>query len=112
MWVLRVWKRTRVPCQAVAHGGGSASTGDARRDGGDALRFGVGVWQGVSSRRLSELATLVEDEGFDQLWYSNHKLYRDLWVGMAIAAPATRHLSLGSFVAEPYSQHPAERPAA
>jgi 5,10-methylenetetrahydromethanopterin reductase len=79
---------------------------------GNALRFGVGVWQGYSSRRLVELARLIEDQGFDQLWYSNHKLYRDLWVGMAIAAQATRHISLGSFVAEPYSQHPAQIAAA
>lgn len=89
----------------MAHGDGSPSTGDAPR-------FGVGVWQGFSSRRLIELATLIEDEGFDQLWYSNHKLYRDLWVGMAIAAQATRRITLGSFVAEPYSQHPAQIAAA
>jgi 5,10-methylenetetrahydromethanopterin reductase len=76
------------------------------------LRFGVGVWQGLSSHRLAELARLIEDEGFDQLWYSNHKLYRDLWVGMAIAALATQRISLGTFVAEPYSQHPAQIAAA
>src|SRR6266851_3154344 len=79
---------------------------------GEALRFGVGVWQGLSGSRLAELARLIEHEGFDQLWYSNHKLYRDLWVGMAIAAQATQRISLGSFVAEPYSQHPAQIAAA
>ncbi|PYO39782.1 MAG: hypothetical protein DMD33_19525, partial [Gemmatimonadetes bacterium] len=78
----------------------------------DKLRFGVGVWQGFSSPRLIELARLIEDEGFDQLWYSNHKLYRDLWVGMAIAAMATRRVALGTFVAEPYTQHPAQIAAA
>jgi len=78
----------------------------------DQLHFGVGVWQGLSSRRLTGLAQLIEDEGFDQFWYSNHKLYRDLWIGLAIAAQATDHISLGSFVAEPYSQHPAQIAAA
>jgi len=89
------------PCQAV-----EAPTP------ADRLRFGVGVWQGVSSRRLIELARLIEDEGFDQFWYSNHKLYRDMWVGMAVAAMSTRRVALGTFVAEPYTQHPAQIAAA
>jgi 5,10-methylenetetrahydromethanopterin reductase len=76
------------------------------------VRFGVGVWQGYTTTRLTELARLIESEGFDQLWYANHKLYRDLWIGMAIAAQATQHIELGTFVAEPYSQHPAQIAAA
>lgn len=76
------------------------------------LHFGVGVWQGLSSARLSEVARVIEDEGFDQLWYSNHKLYRDQWIGMAVAAQATERVAIGSFVAEPYSQHPAQIAAA
>jgi 5,10-methylenetetrahydromethanopterin reductase len=78
----------------------------------EATRFGVGVWQGLTSSRLSVLSRSIEEEGFDQLWYSNHKLYRDLWVGMAIAAQATQRVEIGSFVAEPYSQHPAQIAAA
>jgi 5,10-methylenetetrahydromethanopterin reductase len=78
----------------------------------DRIRFGVGVWQGYSVGRLAELAGSIEAEGFDQLWYANHKLYRDLWVGMAVAAQATTRLELGTFVAEPYSQHPAQIAAA
>src|SRR5262249_5071662 len=79
---------------------------------GQELRFGVGVWQGYSTPRLIELARLIEDEGFDQLWYSNHKLYRDMWAGMAVTAMSTRRIELGTFVAEPYSQHPAQIAAA
>src|SRR5215471_7595966 len=78
----------------------------------DGTRFGVGVWQGLASSRLSEVARSIESAGFDQLWYANHKLYRDLWVGMAIAAQATERIEIGSFVAEPYSQHPAQIAAA
>jgi 5,10-methylenetetrahydromethanopterin reductase len=73
----------------------------------DVTRFGVGVWQGLTSARLGALARSIEHAGFDQLWYANHKLYRDLWIGMAIAAQATERVEIGSFVAEPYSQHPA-----
>jgi 5,10-methylenetetrahydromethanopterin reductase len=79
---------------------------------GQELRFGVGVWQGYTTRRLVELAGLIESEGFDQLWYSNHKFYRDMWAGMAIAALSTQRITLGTFVAEPYSQHPAQIAAA
>jgi 5,10-methylenetetrahydromethanopterin reductase len=79
---------------------------------GQELRFGVGVWQGYTTPRLVELARLIEDEGFDQLWYANHKLYRDMWVGMAVAAISTQRIGLGTFVAEPYSQHPAQIAAA
>jgi 5,10-methylenetetrahydromethanopterin reductase len=79
---------------------------------GAVIRFGVGVWQALSLRRLGELAADIEAEGFDQLWYANHKLYRDLWVGMTVAAQATHRIQIGSFVAEPYSQHPAQVAAA
>ena len=76
------------------------------------LRFGTGLWQGVSSARLASVAGLVEEVGFDQLWYANHKLYRDMFVGLGIAAQHTRRIQLGTFVAEPYSQHPAQLAAA
>jgi 5,10-methylenetetrahydromethanopterin reductase len=76
------------------------------------LCFGTGIWQGLTSHRLIQLARLIEDEDFHQLWYANHKLYRDLWVGLAVAAQATRRIQLGTFVAEPYSQHPAQIAAA
>src|SRR5579872_5800594 len=78
----------------------------------DEVRFGVGVWQGLTTQRLIELSRSIEREGFHQLWYSNHKLYRDLWIGMAVAAQATQRVEIGSFVAEPYSQHPAQIAAA
>jgi 5,10-methylenetetrahydromethanopterin reductase len=79
---------------------------------GNGTRFGVGLWQGLTLSRLSELARTIENDGFDQLWYANHKLYRDLWIGMAVAVQATRRIEIASFVAEPYSQHPAQIAAA
>lgn len=71
-------------------------------------RFGTGLWQGITSDRLAAVSELIEEVGFDQLWYANHKLYRDMFVGLAIAAQHTRRIELGTFVAEPYSQHPAQ----
>ena len=78
----------------------------------DQPRFGTGLWQGITSDRLGAVSELIEEVGFDQLWYANHKLYRDMFVGLAIAAQHTRRVELGTFVAEPYSQHPAQLAAA
>ena len=84
----------------------------SRRNSADAVRFGVAVRQGLTPSRLIELSRPIEQAGFDQLWYSNHKLYRDLWIGMAVAGQATERTEIGSFVAEQYSQHPAQIAAA
>ncbi len=67
---------------------------------------------GAGVNRLRQLARVIEEVGFDQLWCSNHKLYSDMWVSMAAAAMETSRLRIGSFVAEPYSQHPAQIAAA
>lgn len=58
-------------------------------------------------RRLAGLAQLIEDLGYDALWYADEKFYRDPWVGLAIAASATHRIALGTCVTEPYTRHPA-----
>lgn len=73
----------------------------------DELRFGVGLWQGVGVRRMAELARVAEEVGLDHAWISNHKLYADLFVALGAVATSTRRIGIGSFVAEPYAQHPA-----
>ena len=71
------------------------------------LTFGLGVWQGLSYGELTEMGQLAEQLGYDTLWYANHKLYRDLYVGLTVLAMKTERIRLGSFIAEPYSVHPA-----
>lgn len=73
----------------------------------DGLRYGVGLWQGVGVRRMAELASVAESVGLDHVWVSNHKLYADMFVAMAAVVSATTRIGVGSFVAEPYAQHPA-----
>ncbi len=73
----------------------------------DELRFGVGLWQGAGVRRMAELAVVAETVGLDHVWVSNHKLYADMFVAMAGVVAATERIGVGSFVAEPYAQHPA-----
>lgn len=79
---------------------------------GAGLRVGVALWQELTLERLGELAKQAEDDGYDYAWYANHKLYRDLFVGLSVMAMHTETIGIGSFIAEPYSQHPAQIAAA
>lgn len=71
------------------------------------ITLGVGMWQTVTSQNLVELAQLAEELGYDQFWYGNHKLYRDMYVEMGLAAHVSERMEIGSFISEPYSYHPA-----
>jgi 5,10-methylenetetrahydromethanopterin reductase len=71
------------------------------------LAFGLGVWQGLSFAELGSLGAEAEQLGYASLWYANHKLYRDMFVGLAVLSAHTQRVKLGTFVAEPYSLHPA-----
>lgn len=75
------------------------------------IRFGVGMWQ-LPPQELIETVKLAEGLGFDQFWYANHKLDRDMTVGLTLAAVHSQRLSLGTFVADPYVIHPAMTAAA
>jgi 5,10-methylenetetrahydromethanopterin reductase len=52
------------------------------------------------------LARLAEALGFDTLWHSNERFYREMFVRMASSAMATAHIGLGGAVAEPFAVHP------
>jgi 5,10-methylenetetrahydromethanopterin reductase len=56
---------------------------------------------------LGGLARRVEALGYDALWISDEKFYRDPFVSLAVAAQATTRLQLGTGVTEPYARHPA-----
>ena len=76
------------------------------------MKFGVGLWQGISMRDLPAVVRMCEEVGYSHVWYANHKLYRDMFVGLAVAAVSSRRIELGTFVAEPYSFHPGQIAAA
>jgi 5,10-methylenetetrahydromethanopterin reductase len=71
------------------------------------LRTGVGIWFSEPMSRVMDLARQAEAWGYDYVWYPNHKLHRDLYVGLAAAAMATRRARVGTFIAELYTMHPA-----
>jgi 5,10-methylenetetrahydromethanopterin reductase len=75
------------------------------------IQWGAGMWQ-LPPQQLIEVVQLCERLGYDQFWYANHKLYRDMTVGLALAAVHSQRLKLGTFVADPYIIHPAMTAAA
>lgn len=53
------------------------------------------------------LAQRCEALGYDHFWYASEKFYRDTYVGLTLVAANTRRMRLGTFVADPYTMHPA-----
>lgn len=70
-------------------------------------RLGVGLLQEHKPDKLIEIVKTIEALGYDDLWYANEKFYRDPWIGLTIAALHTERLRLGTFITDPYTQHPA-----
>jgi 5,10-methylenetetrahydromethanopterin reductase len=71
------------------------------------FRLGVGLLQEHPPARLIEMVRTIEGLGYDDLWYANEKFYRDPWVGLTLAALHSQRLRIGTFIADPYTQHPA-----
>ena len=71
------------------------------------LRWGVGLGKVHSVTRIGELAAEAEALGYDDVWVSNERFYRDMYVGLTVATLRTQRARLGSFVVDPYSAHPA-----
>ncbi len=76
------------------------------------IQWGIGLRQAYSREDLASLAQRCEEWGFDQLWFGNHRLHRDMFMCATLAAVHTRRVKLGTFVAEPYSTHPGNTIAA
>jgi 5,10-methylenetetrahydromethanopterin reductase len=71
------------------------------------ITWGVGCGQ---THELSELVADVEAAeraSFDYLWYGNEKLHPDMWMGLTAAALHSHTIRVGTFIADPYSLHPA-----
>ena len=75
------------------------------------LRWGAGMWQ-LPPRQLIDVVAACEALGYNQFWHANHKLDRDMTVGLTLAAVYSRRMTVGTFVADPYVIHPAMTAAA
>jgi 5,10-methylenetetrahydromethanopterin reductase len=71
------------------------------------LHWGVGMWQTYAPGPYTEVVRLCERLGFDQFWLGNHKLYRDMFMLLMLAATHSERMQLATFIAEPYTMHPA-----
>jgi 5,10-methylenetetrahydromethanopterin reductase len=69
--------------------------------------FGIGLYQDYDPADLARIVRLLEELGYDTLWYGNEKFYRDPWIGLTLASTITPTLRLGTFIADPYTLHPA-----
>ncbi len=77
------------------------------RFGNQTVRLGIGLRAYMPPRQTIELAQFAEQAGFDHLWCSNEKLNRDMWIMLGLVAANTQRATLGPFVADPYTYHPA-----
>lgn len=75
------------------------------------IRWGVGMWQ-LPPQELIDVVKLCDELGYDQFWHANHKLDRDMTVGLALAAVYSQRMTIGTFVVDPYVIHPAMTAAA
>ena len=71
-----------------------------------ALGLGVLLNAEYPAREIAELARLIEDLDYRSLWYSDVRMIRDCYIGLATIAMATKRLALGPGVTDPYSRHP------
>ncbi len=72
-------------------------------------RFGIS--RGVSPRepltKVAEMATLIDDLGFEHVWYIDHQLgMKDIYATMNMTALATKNLKIGTAVTNLKTRHP------
>lgn len=61
---------------------------------------------------LAELIGLCEDLGYDAFWYADERFFREVYIGLTMAALRTERIRIGPLVTDPYSRHPAMTAAA
>jgi 5,10-methylenetetrahydromethanopterin reductase len=71
------------------------------------VRLGLGLLQEYPPDRLASIVRLTEEAGYHTFWYGNEKYFRDPYIGLAVAALNSRSMQLGTFIADPYTAHPA-----
>jgi 5,10-methylenetetrahydromethanopterin reductase len=72
-----------------------------------AIPVGVLLNSEYSARELVRLGRLCEELGYDQLWYTDIRLFRECYLGLGAVAAETSRILLGPGVTDPYSRHPA-----
>ena len=71
------------------------------------MNYGLLLLGEHSPDRLIRLAQLVENYGFENLWYAEEKFFRDPYVSLTHALHHTARIKVGLGVTDPYTRHPA-----
>jgi 5,10-methylenetetrahydromethanopterin reductase len=76
------------------------------------LRVGVASLVEHPMPVLAEQATALESYGFDDIWVPDERLLRNVYVSLTTIAGATKRVTIGPAVTNPYTRHPATTAAA
>ena len=72
------------------------------------IELGLAIhWTDQSFDDMVALAEAGERLGYGQLWVANEKFFHDMYVTAGVVAERTVRPAIGTFVADPYTHHPA-----
>ncbi len=70
------------------------------------MRLGIVLWADRDIRRLADLAVCAEEVGFDDVWWPDHYMHRDVGATLTACALATERVRVGTAVTSPLLRHP------
>ena len=70
------------------------------------MRLGITLWADRDVAGLARLAACAERTGFDDVWWPDHYMHRDVGATLTACALATDRVRLGSAVTSPLLRHP------
>jgi 5,10-methylenetetrahydromethanopterin reductase len=71
-----------------------------------AIPVGVLLNAEYAPDELIRLGQLAEELGYTHLWYTDIRLFRECYIGLAALAANTARIALGPGVTDPFSRHP------
>jgi 5,10-methylenetetrahydromethanopterin reductase len=71
------------------------------------LPLGVLLNAEYPAQELIRLGVLAEQLGYSSFWYTDVRMLRECYIGLAIVAVHTKRIRLATGVTDPYSRHPA-----
>lgn len=76
------------------------------------LPLGVLLNAEYTAQELIRLGVLAEQLGYSTFWYTDVRMLRECYIGLASVAVHTKRIKLATGVTDPYSRHPAITAAA
>ena len=70
------------------------------------MKIGMRLHGGLPAARCVELAQMAEDCGFASLWFAENPFNRGVWPAMTACLLATKTITIGVGVFNPYNRHP------